>query len=317
MTTFTIIIPTHNHADTLRYSVQSVLWQTRQDFELFIIGDGVPDRTRQIVAELMAEDARIRFFDFPKGQRHGEAHRHQALQEAIGRFVCYQCDDDLWMPDHLETMAEMLEQTDIAHCMQMEVGIDGRVVSSMFDVAIDPDGIQKMQTSQAGFGLASGGHRMDMYRRLPQGWNPAPVGINTDLHFWLQILAQPGCRYASYKWPNVIHLSSVPRKDWSVEQRVAELAHWWGKIQTESARSKLVKLCLMPIHNQLFRAYHQPVPSLSAPVAAARVLPATPSQTKPLTPYQWQTRLPGQTPSYGWEYARGKVQLGATQALVY
>ena len=94
MTTFTVVIPTHNHADTLRYAVRSVQWQTCQDFELFVVGDGVPDRTRKIVSELVADDPRIRFFDFPKGERLGEQHRHLALQEANGRFVAYQADDD-------------------------------------------------------------------------------------------------------------------------------------------------------------------------------------------------------------------------------
>ena len=48
MTTFTVVIPTHNHADTLSYAVRSVLWQTCQDFELFIVGDGVTDKLEKL-----------------------------------------------------------------------------------------------------------------------------------------------------------------------------------------------------------------------------------------------------------------------------
>ena len=40
-------------------------------------------------------------FDFPKGDRHGEAHRHAALAEARGELVAHICDDDLWFPEHL------------------------------------------------------------------------------------------------------------------------------------------------------------------------------------------------------------------------
>lgn len=253
MTTFTVVIPTHDHADTLRYAVRSVLWQTCQDFEILVVGDGVPDRAREIVAALMAEDARIRFFDCPKGQRLGELHRHLALQEAQGRFVAYQADDDLWLPEHLATLAGLLEEHDLVHSMQMEAAIDGHVTSWMFDALSDPLGIDKMRNSQTGFGLASGAHRLDAYRRLPRGWHPAPTGIHTDLYFWLQFLDEPWCRYRSHKWPTILHLSSIPRKHWTIEQRVEELSMWWDRIQTPAQRALYVQQCLLPLHDTLVK----------------------------------------------------------------
>jgi hypothetical protein len=57
------------------------------DIEVFIVGDGVDDRSRAVIAELTKKDGRVRFFDFPKGERHGEASRHLALQEARGEMV--------------------------------------------------------------------------------------------------------------------------------------------------------------------------------------------------------------------------------------
>jgi hypothetical protein len=284
---FTVLIPTHDHADTLRYAVRSVQWQTRQDFELFIVGDGVPDRTREIAAELVASDSRIRFFDFPKGERHGESYRHQLLQDASGRFVCYQSDDDLWFPEYLETMAALLEDHDLAHCMQIEVSPEGGVSSWMFDATVDPQALSKMRESKTGFGLNSGGHRMDAYRRLPQGWHPAPRGINTDLYFWLQFLTQPWCRYVSCKWPHVVHLSSVPRKNWEPVRRVDELATWWDRIQTASAREHMTRECLLPLHEQLLRdGFQTSGGGLAQEIA--RLAEAVRASAKPatgLTPY--------------------------------
>lgn len=238
--TFTVLIPTHDHADTLWYSVASVQWQTRQDFEIFIVGDGVPKRTREVVADLMARDARIRFFDNPKGERHGEALRHVALQEARGRYICYQSDDDLWFPEHLERMGSMLDQHDLAHTMQVNLNPDARATTRMYDARL-PDQIKRMRQNYAGFGLASGGHTLEAYQRLPRGWFPAPAGINTDLHFWLQFLDQPWCRYVSLKWPTVCHLSSVSRREWSNAERVAELALWWPRIRDARQRCHLIE----------------------------------------------------------------------------
>jgi len=254
MPDFTVLIPTHNHEDTLRYSVASVQWQTRQDFELFIVGDGVGDRTREVVAELIAHDNRIRFFDRPKGQRNGERARHEALQQASGRFVCYQSDDDLWMPEHLETMAGLLEHHDLAHTMQIEVTPDGSVQTSIFDAATDPLAIRKMEHREAGFGLCTGGHRLDAYRKLPDGWMPAPSHMASDLHFWLQFLYQPWCRYISHKWPEVLHLSSVSRRELDGLQRVDEIARWWSNVQTAQQRAAIVRRSMTPLMEQATRS---------------------------------------------------------------
>lgn len=251
MPDFTVLIPTHDHSDTLPYAVRSVLWQSREDFELLIVGDGVPDRTREIARDLMAEDSRIRFFDFPKGERHGETYRHQVLERANGRFVCYQSDDDLWFPEYLETMAGLLESHDLAHCMQVDVTPEGTVMSWMFDARVDPLALSKMEASRDGFGLNSGGHRLDAYRRLPRGWHPALLGINTDLYFWLQWLREPWCRYVSHKWPHVVHLSSATRREWSLARRTEELASWWERIQSGAERERLVRECLLPLHDKL------------------------------------------------------------------
>ena len=42
------------------------LRQSLGDIEILIVGDGVDDLTRSIIAELTRKDGRIRFFDFPK-----------------------------------------------------------------------------------------------------------------------------------------------------------------------------------------------------------------------------------------------------------
>ena len=94
----TVVIPTFDHGPLLEYSLASALRQTVPDIEVFIIGDGVPDVTRQIVARAVRQDPRVRFFDNPKGARRGEAHRHRALAEAKGSIVCYLSDDDLGRP---------------------------------------------------------------------------------------------------------------------------------------------------------------------------------------------------------------------------
>src|SRR5690349_21612774 len=110
----TILVPTHDHAATLDLAVRSALEQTVAEIEVVVIGDGVGDDTREVVAGLTREDPRVRFLDLPKGPNHGEVHRGTAIESTEAEIVCYLCDDDLLLPEHVESMRELLRAADLA-----------------------------------------------------------------------------------------------------------------------------------------------------------------------------------------------------------
>jgi glycosyltransferase involved in cell wall biosynthesis len=130
-----VLIPTHSHrAATLPFAVASVQAQDIEDIEILIVGDGVDDSVRSTVARLQAKDSRIRFFDFPKGPRNGEIHRDGVLRQARGRIVCYQADDDLWLPGHLQDMTTALENADFVGAMHVNIDLEGRARGYFFDL---------------------------------------------------------------------------------------------------------------------------------------------------------------------------------------
>jgi len=108
-------------------TVASVQAQGIDDIEILIVGDGVDDSVRSAVERLQAADLRIRFFDFPKAPRNGEIHRDGVLRQARGRIICYQADDDLWLPGHLQDMEDALVHADFVGAMHVNVEADGRV----------------------------------------------------------------------------------------------------------------------------------------------------------------------------------------------
>lgn len=94
----TVAISTYNRADFLKDSINSVLAQTFQDFEVVVIDDGSTDHTREVVQSF--DDSRIRYF-FQTNAGIASA-RNRAADLSRGRYTAVHDDDDLMVPRRLE-----------------------------------------------------------------------------------------------------------------------------------------------------------------------------------------------------------------------
>ena len=104
-TVFSVVMPAYNTAATIGAAVDSVLAQTRPDFELIVVDDGSTDETSTLVEAI--RDPRLRLIR--QENRGAAAARNAAVVEARGRYVSFVDSDDLWLPTYLETMASTLE----------------------------------------------------------------------------------------------------------------------------------------------------------------------------------------------------------------
>jgi GalNAc5-diNAcBac-PP-undecaprenol beta-1,3-glucosyltransferase len=240
VTAATVLIPTHEHVESLRHAVAGVQQQTLQDFELFIVGDGVSDASRVLINEFITADDRIRFFDFPKGPRKGEIHRHEALQYAQGRFVAYLGDDDIWLPNHLEILGRLLVDADFGHTLQVGVDANGNFVFLPADLE-NPIFRERMLTELFNrFDFTFAGHTMEAYRRLPYGWRTTPPDFPwTDLYMWRQFLAEPWCRARSAMVPTGINTWTHQRPHLNDRERAEDIANLRAKAELPGFREEL------------------------------------------------------------------------------
>ena len=104
--TISVCIPTYNAAPWIAATIDSVLAQTRRDFELVILDDCSADDTLSIVRRY--DNPRIRLLVHARNMG-AEAAWNRLLQEARGRFVKLLCCDDLIYPTCLELQAAILE----------------------------------------------------------------------------------------------------------------------------------------------------------------------------------------------------------------
>jgi glycosyltransferase involved in cell wall biosynthesis len=256
----TILVPTHSHASCLPHSVGSALRQTVGDFELLLVGDGVTAETRTASRALVASDPRIRFLDWPKGERKGEYHRHAALQEARGQIVAYLGDDDIWFPDHLEHQLRSLRHADFANTLHLGLGRDGAPFFTGGSLLVPAMRRRMLRERYNLFDMTFGAHTLAAYRRLARGWEPPPPEFGaSDLHLWRSFLSEPWCRATTALIPTGICTQTHLRPHLSDVERAAELARLaelsqqpaWVERLRRSVGCRLVARLFFPRANRL------------------------------------------------------------------
>lgn len=238
----TIVVPTHDHGPLVGFAVHSALQQTVGDLEVFVMGDGVTPETRAAIESLRREDSRVRFFDHPKGPRLGEHYRHAALAEARGAIVTYLGDDDLYLPNHVETVRAALAGADFAAAFNLVVPPDGPVrIKPSIDVTREDAHAHMLAHPDDGIGLSRISHTLAAYRRLPHGWRTTPAGLMTDRYMVAQFFEQPWLRAVNVDAPTVIRFPSRPRADWSLDRRAAETSAMLERLRDPAWRAALAE----------------------------------------------------------------------------
>lgn len=102
---FSVVIPTYNRAHFIERTIQSVLNQTHQDFELIIINDGSTDQTKDI---LFTYERYENIQVFHQENRERGASRNTGIQKSTKEYVVFLDSDDLLLETHLETLAHSI-----------------------------------------------------------------------------------------------------------------------------------------------------------------------------------------------------------------
>lgn len=105
--TFSVIIPLYNKAPYVRKTVESVLRQTFDDYELIIIDNGSNDGSSEIVASFT--DPRIRIVRLEENVGVSNA-RNKGVELSTAPYITFLDADDWWEPTFLEEMRGLIER---------------------------------------------------------------------------------------------------------------------------------------------------------------------------------------------------------------
>ncbi|MDQ3190811.1 MAG: glycosyltransferase [Bacteroidota bacterium] len=102
-----VIIPSYNRTTELCRAIKSVLSQTVQEFEIYVIDDCSDVNTEEVIHGI--NDHRIKYIRLDE-KGNANVCRNLGIKMATGEYIAMLDSDDEWLPEHLERKLYFLEK---------------------------------------------------------------------------------------------------------------------------------------------------------------------------------------------------------------
>jgi len=223
---FSVVIPVYNRAAVLGRTLESVVSQTCQDFEIIVVDDGSSDDPAAVVAQFA--DSRIHLLR--QENKGGGAARNAGIDTAIGRFIAPLDSDDEFLPGHLERMKQLLESSSniVGYARVVVNRGNGRTL-------LKPPRAIRAGEHMATYLLCDRGFvptitvcvETAVARRVRY---PEDLRFGEDTDFAIRLYLE-GCRFTMLEEPGAIWHDLYDLKRASANRKGARLAHWIEKIK--------------------------------------------------------------------------------------
>jgi glycosyltransferase involved in cell wall biosynthesis len=129
------IMPIYNGRLWVEQAVRSILAQTVAPHEIIVIDDGSTDDSMDIVRAIAKEQTHIRILTQPNSGQ--SAARNLAISQCESEWIALIDQDDVWYPNHLEELAEVVSghrglRLGWAYSDFDDIDVDGRMVNRDF-----------------------------------------------------------------------------------------------------------------------------------------------------------------------------------------
>jgi glycosyltransferase involved in cell wall biosynthesis len=124
-----VCIPTYNGEKYIKEQLDSILCQLSESDEVVVSDDSSTDLTLKIIKNI--KDKRIKIL--PNNNFNSPIYNlENALKHAKGCFIFLSDQDDIWMPDKVETMLKALEKVDLCISDCELIDDNGAILYSSF-----------------------------------------------------------------------------------------------------------------------------------------------------------------------------------------
>jgi len=107
MPRISVIIVAYNKDQYIKKTIESVLSQTYQDFEIIIVNNGSTDNTKQVIESI--NSPKIKYIELKDNQGASYA-ANLATLESNSEYIALLCADDVFLPQKLEKQIDFLDK---------------------------------------------------------------------------------------------------------------------------------------------------------------------------------------------------------------
>jgi glycosyltransferase involved in cell wall biosynthesis len=136
--TVSICLPVYNGEKFLAQAIESVVRQSFTDFELLIIDDCSSDRSPEVIEQFRASEKRIRYIK--NAQNLGLFNNYnECIKQATGHYIKLFAQDDIFHPNILERMVDVLKkrpEVALISCTKGWVGEHGERIEAGNEMAL-------------------------------------------------------------------------------------------------------------------------------------------------------------------------------------
>lgn len=111
-TLVSIITPSYKSKRFISQTIESVIAQTYENWEMLIVDDCSPDDSNELIEKYCKKDSRIKLIKLEKNSGPAIA-RNRAIEESKGRYIAFLDSDDYWHKDKLLKQLQFMQADEI------------------------------------------------------------------------------------------------------------------------------------------------------------------------------------------------------------
>ena len=187
------MIPNYNCEKFISKTIESVITQTYENWEMIIVDDGSTDGSVNIIENYKSKDNRIKLIRLDKNSGVSNA-RNIGLQNAKGNYIAFLDSDDYWDKNKLQEQIRFMKDQDIPLSYTSYIKIDEK--GEKIGEIKAPESVDYKKMLKSNFIACSSAI---VKKEIVNNLLFPPQKINQDHAFWLSILKKDHIAYGLNK----------------------------------------------------------------------------------------------------------------------
>jgi len=184
-----IIMPAYNCGNFIGITIDSVIAQTYQNWEIIVIDDSSTDNTEEVISFYMAKDSRIKYYKLNQNSGAAVA-RNKAIDLAEGKYIAFLDSDDVWFPEKLAKQISFMKEYgfNFTCTSYTKIGEDGVYLNRTIKAQNKSDYNGVLRTCPGNSTVIYNADKLGKFK-IPN------IKKRNDYVMWLQIIKKEKCLY--------------------------------------------------------------------------------------------------------------------------